>query len=229
MSHESIATKFDQWAADGRDVGMEEGHGDVVRQAIEAMEIKSGERSLDLGCGNGWATRILAKSAPGASAIGVDVSPRMIARAEDLSDLTMRVRFEPGRFEELPFKEAFFDRVFSMEALYYAVDLARAVAEIHRVLKPSGRVEILMDRYRERPDSADWHEKLGLGMAFLSVSEWEELFGDAGFAAIETRRLVDSRGPGDPDTFEPSTHYPDWTTRVAAHEAGSLWIRGVKG
>ena len=46
--------------------------------------------------------------------------------------------------------------------------------------------------------------------------------------SVETRRLVDSRGPGDPDSFEPSVHFPDWQTRVAAHAAGSLWVRGGK-
>jgi SAM-dependent methyltransferase len=226
VTHEAIATKFDEWAETGLEVGMENGHGDVVRQALEALGLRSGERSLDLGCGNGWATRLLAKAAPGASAIGLDVSPRMVARAQALSDLTMRVRFEHGRFEELPFKPDYFDRVFSMEALYYAVDLSRAVGEIHRVLKPSGRLEVLLDRYSERADSADWHEKMGLDMAFLSEAEWSRLFGEAGFEGVETRRLVDRRGPGDPETFEPSAHYPDW--RLAAHAAGSLWIRGSK-
>jgi SAM-dependent methyltransferase len=228
VNHDAIAAKFDDWAETGRDVGMEEEHGDVVRQALALMGLRSGERSLDLGCGNGWATRLLAKAAPGASAIGLDVSARMVARAQELSDLTMRVRFEHGRFEDLPFKPDYFDRVFSMEALYYAVDLSQAVGEIHRVLKRGGRVEVVLDRYRERADSADWHEKMDLDMAFLSEADWARLFRSVGFESVETRRLVDSRGPGAPERFEPSEHYPDWETRVAAHAAGSLWVRGSK-
>jgi hypothetical protein len=47
----------------------------------------------------------------------------MIARAEELHSLTIRARYEVGRFEALDFPDKKFDRVFSMEALYHAVDL----------------------------------------------------------------------------------------------------------
>ena len=58
MSHERLAETFDQWAADGRDAKMEQEHGDAVRQVISRMGIVSGDKILDLGCGNGWGTRL---------------------------------------------------------------------------------------------------------------------------------------------------------------------------
>jgi cyclopropane fatty-acyl-phospholipid synthase-like methyltransferase len=70
VSHERIAATFDQWADDGRDLRMEKGHGDVVRQVIAQLGVRPGEQILDLGCGNGWATRLLAKTAPGVGAVG---------------------------------------------------------------------------------------------------------------------------------------------------------------
>ena len=50
------ADVFDQWAREGKDAGMEEGHSDVVRQVIETMDVRAGDQILDLGCGNGWAS-----------------------------------------------------------------------------------------------------------------------------------------------------------------------------
>ncbi|MFT7480747.1 MAG: trans-aconitate methyltransferase, partial [Gammaproteobacteria bacterium] len=75
MSHDKIASTFDDWAKSGRAERLEDGHGDVVRQVIARMDFKAGDQTLDLGCGSGWATRLLANGAPGSGAIGIDVSP----------------------------------------------------------------------------------------------------------------------------------------------------------
>ena len=228
MSHERIAATFDEWARSGQGEGLEDGHGDVVSQVVPRMEIKPGMQTLDLGCGTGWATRQLAAAAPGAGAIGTDVSPEMIAKAEALHDLTSRARYERGTFEAIDFNDGKFDRVFSMEALYYAVDLTQAVGEIHRVLKPGGVAHVVVNRFAESKHSEGWSESVGLDMAFLSVEEWAQLFQGAGFASVETERLLDSRGPGDEATFQPSPHCPDHATARELHEAGSLWIRATK-
>lgn len=228
MSHERIVSTFDAWAASGRGEGMEESHGDVVRQVVPRMGIRPGMQSLELGCGTGWATRLLAAAAPGAGAVGIDVSPRMIARAEELHDLTSRARYEVGAFEALDFPEGRFDRVFSMEALYYAVDLEAAVAEAWRVLKPGGSAHFVVDRFRESPHTEGWADQLGVAMHYLGEAEWKETLERAGFAPVVTRRVVDSRGPGDEADFVPGEHCPDYRTRVELHEAGSLWIHGEK-
>jgi cyclopropane fatty-acyl-phospholipid synthase-like methyltransferase len=65
MSLEKVVRTFDGWARNGRDVGMEHGHGDVVEQVVRELGIRAGERILDLGCGNGWATRLLAQANAG--------------------------------------------------------------------------------------------------------------------------------------------------------------------
>lgn len=228
MSHEAIARTFDEWAQNGRAEGMEQGHADVVRQVIAEMGISAGEQILDLGCGNGWGTRLLAQGAPGASAVGVDVSSAMVARAEELHELTIRARYQVATFEDLGFKDGKFNRVFSMEALYYAVELDAALSELHRVLKSGGVADVVVDRYKERADTESWSAIMGLEMAFLSESEWVEAFERAGFKEVRARRVVDSRGPGDPKDFEPSEHHPDWETALAMHSAGSLWIHANK-
>jgi ubiquinone/menaquinone biosynthesis C-methylase UbiE len=209
MSHEKIATTFDRWAEDGHAERLADAHGDVVRQVISRMGIRAGQQILDLGCGSGWATRLLA-SGPGSGAIGVDVSPAMIARAEATHDLTTRARYERGTFEKLDFKDAKFDKVFSMEALYYSVDLERALAEIARVLKAGGSADIVLDHYEESPHTLLWPSKMGLAMHRLSEAQWRAQFERVGFTGIVLARVRDSRGPGNRADFKPSEHFPDW-------------------
>lgn len=207
---------------------MEHGHGDVVRQVIARMQFRAGDRILDLGCGNGWATRTLARSAPGASAIGVDVAPAMIARAEERTSYTIHARYEVARFEALPFQDGVFDKVFSMEALYYAVDLERALAEIFRVLDHGGSVDPVIDCFAESPSTRGWSAIVGLPMHCLGGNAWRAKMERAGFRDIELERVIDSRGPGERERFKPSEHCPDWESKVALHAAGSLWIHGTK-
>ena len=228
MSHERIAETFDEWAESGRAEGMERGHGDVVGQVVRQMGIRPGDQIIDLGCGSGWATRMLAKAAPGAGAVGIDVSQRMIARAEELHDLTSRARYEHGTFEALDFPDGRFERAFSMEAFYYAVDLERALAELLRVLKPGGTADVVIDRFEESVHTEGWSATVQLDMHFLPEAGWRSAFEAAGFTDVATKRLLDSRGPGDEASFVPDAHCPDYRTRVELHEAGSLWIHAVK-
>ena len=228
MSNESVVSLFDDWAQSGLGDGMEQTHGDVVDQVISRMEMRPGMQSLDLGCGTGWATRRLASAAPGAGAVGIDASKAMIARAEELHDLTSRARYETGSFEKIDFPDGRFDRVFSMEALYYASDVQQALAEVFRVTKAGGHCDIVVDRFKESPHTECWAEAAGVPMQFLGESEWVELLSAAGFEEVSTSRLVDSRGPGEQAEFEASPYTPSWQAKVERMAAGSLWLQGTK-
>lgn len=228
MPHDHLAKTFDTWAQSGRGDRMEIGHGDVVAQVVPQLGIKAGDQSLDLGCGTGWATRMLAKAAPGAGAVGVDIAPEMVKRAEELHSYTIRARYEVAAFEELGLADAVFSHVFSMEAIYYAPDLDKALAEAFRVLKPGGRIDLVVDFYAENEPTAGWAGTVGTPMLYLSEADWREHLTKAGFEGAETRRVIDSRGTGDEADFEPSPSFPDWATWSAYREAGSLWIHGKK-
>jgi arsenite methyltransferase len=229
FDHSAVASTFDAWASQGKAAGMQREHGDVVQQVLARIGIKPGERCLELGCGNGWATRLLAQSAPGASAIGVDVSPEMIARAEALHSNTIRARYELCAFEQLGFKDAFFDRAFSMEALYYAIDLDQALREVARVLKPGAPFDAAIDHYRESPRTQSWSKIVGLPLQWLGEAQWRAAFERAGFTELKTERVRDRRGPGTESEFRPSAHAPDWAAQLELHACGSLWISARKG
>jgi SAM-dependent methyltransferase len=228
MSHEHHVRTFDQWAIDGQCAEMEDEHGDVARQVIAKLGIRAGEQILDLGCGSGWSTRLLAKVAAGVQATGIDVSPRMIAEAERIHSLTIRARYQVGPFERLEFQDGKFHRVFSIESMYYAVDLPAALREVQRVLRPGGSVDVVIDYFKDNPATACWASKVAVPMIYLSEREWRDAFENAGLIDVATARVVDSRGPGDPAKFEPDCCYSSWEVWRDIRSIGSLWVHGAK-
>lgn len=227
-NHQILAETFDRWAEAGRAAEMEVEHGDVARQVLAGMGIRAGDQILDLGCGNGWSTRLLAKAAAGAQATGIDISPAMIAEAERLHSNTIRARYAVGAFEKLDFPDARFQRVFSLEALYYSTDLEAALAEVLRVMKPGGALDVVIEYYEENEGTAFWPEQTGVPMIRSSEVQWRGALERAGFVDIAARRVIDSRGLGEPERFKPSLCYPSWQTWSDVHSAGFLWLHAVK-
>jgi arsenite methyltransferase len=223
-----VVETFDRWAEEGRDAELEREHVDVAKQVIAAMQLRPGERVLDLGCGNGWATRLIAQANAGVQAIGIDASSKMIARAEALHSNTIRARYEVCTFEKIDFKDGHFDRVFSMEALYYASDLGQAIRECFRVLKPGGSVETLVDYYAESHASEPWAKVMGLSLQRLSESGWRSAFEQAGFTSVTTARVIDTRGPGAAHDFQADECEPTHAAKEALHKAGTLRVRAEK-
>ena len=190
---------FDDWARRGRDSGMEEGHFPRAEQALEMMPVLPGHKVLDLGCGNGWATRWLRQcTGPRGLAMGIDIAPEMIDKACCLSGAAKALDFKVAAFEALPFADASYDHAFSMEALYYAPDLSIALLEIARVLKPQGTLCFCTDFYQENPHCHDWPAAMNIPMQLLSEKGWCQRFEGAGFKVLETMRCLDSR-PVDPE------------------------------
>ena len=53
--------EFNRWADEGEGAKMERHHLDITEKTMRRMDLRPGERILDLGCGSGWATRLLAR------------------------------------------------------------------------------------------------------------------------------------------------------------------------
>ena len=99
-------------------------------------ENRPGALVLDLGCGKGRFARRLERA--GARVVGFDLSSRMLAEADGLD----RVR---GSARALPFGDGTFDAVVAVEVFEHVEDVAVAIAEARRVLKPGGRL-IVVDK-----------------------------------------------------------------------------------
>lgn len=103
-------------------------------------EVK-GKRVLDAGCGEGYNTRILART--GAEVVGVDVSARLIEHARQAeSQQPLGIRYEVASFSDLTgvFQDQTFDLVVSFMALMDGPDYESACRELLRVLRPGGEL-----------------------------------------------------------------------------------------
>jgi trans-aconitate methyltransferase len=103
----------------------------LAESLVDLLHPQPGERILDLGCGDGFLTRRIAES--GATVIGVDASPQMIASARERG-----VDAHLLNGESLPFANEF-DAVFSNAALHWMSDHEAVLAGVYRALKPGGR------------------------------------------------------------------------------------------
>jgi SAM-dependent methyltransferase len=112
-------------------------HETWIRPAFAQLGDVRGLRVLDYGCGHGMAAVVLARR--GALVTGMDLSAGYVEEASRRSHVNeVAVAWVHGDVERLPFGDAAFDRIWGSAILHH-LDMARAGAEIRRVLKPGGR------------------------------------------------------------------------------------------
>lgn len=95
---------------------------------------------LDLGCGTGKLFRRLGKLYPDLKGVGLDLSPEMIAQATAKNMHGDRLTFTIGNAESLPFADNTFDAVFNTISFLHYLNPEIVLAEVQRVLKPSGKL-----------------------------------------------------------------------------------------
>ena len=192
---EQLRREFNQWAEQGKGEEMEAHHISITEQTLALMHLKPGDRVLDLGCGAGWASRLIAKSVahgdrPG-QVIGVDVSDEMIRRARAASTEYDNLMFVVGSAQQVPWEENFFDKVLSVESFYYYADQERALAEVFRVMAPKGELYILINLYRDNHYSLRWVEELKVPVQVHSEQEYIEMLQRHTFEDVRAVRVPD--------------------------------------
>jgi SAM-dependent methyltransferase len=190
---EHLRIEFNEWARAGRGEGMEKGHRPVGEQAIARMNIPSYARVLDVGCGSGWATRLMAQRASKGNVVGIDIADEMIQLAAETSKDFQNVEFKVATAEALPFKDSQFTHAFSMESLYYYSNIVSALREIHRVLGNGGMFVTVIDLYLENAPSHQWIPTLKVPVHLLGIPEYRAMFEEVGFVNVQDERLYDPR------------------------------------
>jgi len=121
----------------------------VVRSAIQALQLPSGSRGLDAGCGIGLQALLLAEIVgPAGHVTGLDLSSELLVYAKDIvkkAGLSEQVSFREGDVNKLPFDDDTFDWAWSKDCVggYAPIEALRQVKELARVVKPGGSVAIL--------------------------------------------------------------------------------------
>ena len=181
---------FDEWAESGKDLGMETGHADAVEEMLEfslkeRSEIGEQFSFLDLGCGNGWATRNVYREPLCNRAVGVDGANKMIINARSRGLGEHYVHADLATYDP---KETF-DLIHSMEFVYYLADPEELIYRIvNSWLNEGGRLIFGLDFYFENAESHTWPKKLNIPMFMLKEIEWINLFKATGLKEVTSWR-----------------------------------------
>ena len=188
---------------------------DVVEQrrlTRDALAVSAGDRVLDIGSGPGLLAAELAREAGADGRVcGVDPSESMLglARRRAVEPGAAPIDFQAGDALSLPVADASFDVAVSTQVLEYIEDVAAALAEAHRVLRPGGRLLVLDTDW----DSIVWHTT-DLDRMRRVLAAWAEhladpylprrlprLLREAGFTLTQTTVLPMFNHPFDPDSY----------------------------
>lgn len=154
---------------------------------IDWLDIPAGGVAIDVGSGPGNVTASLARAA-GADglALGVDISEPMLARAVS-AEAGPNVGFLRADAQQLPFRDEVFDAATSLAVLQLIPNPATTVAEIVRVLKPGGRVAIMVPTAGRGAEFLKWLPNGGVN--FFAEDELGDTFEELGMVGVRTKTL----------------------------------------
>jgi ubiquinone/menaquinone biosynthesis C-methylase UbiE len=126
----------------------------MTEAIVAAAKVAPSTRVLDIACGTGEPSITIARLLQGTGeVIGVDISsgPLAVATERARQHGLSNVRFQKADVQHLPFPDDSFDRITSRLGVMFFADLPRALQEMHRVLKPGGRLALLAWGKFEQP------------------------------------------------------------------------------
>ena len=118
--------------------------GRASERALSSIRLLGDHRLVvDMGCGSGRAIHALAAAAPPHTQfVGIDPAENMCRVAAQKTALQKGVQIRQGSFENIPLESASVDYLYSILAFHWVTDLAASVAELARVLKPNGEMDL---------------------------------------------------------------------------------------
>ena len=153
------------------------------------LELKSTDRVLDLGCGDGfWTSRIAPYSG---QVTGLDPDEKSLNFARHFR-CRPNITYVQGFAESLPFPDGSFDKIISVSCVEHFADPLQSMKEMARVLSPGGRIALSIDSLlAENSGEAfrQWHKRRHYVTQYFDQQTLTEMLSNAGFRT-ESRRIV---------------------------------------
>jgi SAM-dependent methyltransferase len=152
----------------------------VARDIVNHFGIKPGMRVLDVGCAKGFLVKDLMTVCPGLEAFGLDVSSYAITHG----DPATMGRLHLGTAERLPFPDASFDAILSINTVHNLdrQGCIRALQEIVRAVRNPANCFVQVDAYRSDQEKALFESWCLTAETYLRPAEWVGLFQEAGYS-----------------------------------------------
>lgn len=149
----------------------------VAKDIVAHFNLKPGDRVLDVGCAKGFLVKDLMAVCPGLEVFGIDISEYAIKHCEP----EVIGRLHLGRADALPFPDASFNAVISLNTIhnYDRAGVITAMREVQRVSKGCGFVQV--DSYRTKEQKKLFEDWVLTAEYHDYPNEWISLFKEAGY------------------------------------------------
>lgn len=213
----------------------------MAERSLSRLTLNGDEECLDVGCGDGYISRLVAVRVPNGSVLGVDASPRMIqaALAAPIPP-GATLLFEPGNVLTLTLENAF-DLVYTFNTLHWVVDQRTALHALGRAVRPGGRVVVQYVCSGPRPSIESvamevssrpaWQSAFtGFQAPYVHVdpSTYDQLAQSAGLVLQNVAVHDEEWDFGSREAFVRwcTVGLTDWTTRIPADQVPT-WVDEV--
>jgi len=160
---------------------------DINQATVELLDIKSGDRVLEIGFGGGAAMEQMTRLVENGLVAGIDISDSMVKRAKNkfVKSISQgKVQIKKGDASQIPYQRGYFDKVCAVNTIFFWPEPVKCLKEMHRILKASGLIVLSVDAKEDI-------EELPLtryGFVLYSDNELRNLLNEAGFVDIRVER-----------------------------------------
>lgn len=163
------------------------------QRMFEWLDPKEGERILDVACGDGVLSLKIAERCCGVC--GIDISGDAIENAKRLAERAgIACEFKVEGAEVLPYPDEYFDKIVCSSSLEHFKDDVNALKEMHRVLKPYGKVVLTTDSftYPISDELKERHREIAYVVNYYTRETLKGRFEIAGFEMYRSEYLLNS-------------------------------------
>ncbi len=167
---------------------MNENHKEISKFAFSLIQVDSGDKILDIGCGGGVNIEKFLKLTSG-NVDGLDYSEVSVAESIKRNQKAVnegRCEVMHADVSSMPIEDESYDIVSAFETVYFWPDIKETFKEVSRIIKPDGQFMIAQGTDGNHPDDEKWLSSVE-GMHLYTAPELEKYLLDAGFKKVKSQ------------------------------------------